>query len=238
MSLIKYPDCENFSLRKHLKDWLLTVTSYFSHGTKKEPLYCAVSGPSNAFAQLSSEAMSPTLWLKFPPLPYIVWANSKGSYETSQMCMLAWALLCACVIRTFFTWAGLIKDYFISETDGINIDKYEQPHDKTNKMTGRPAKTQISQGIRPVWSAFSLSAWRKLGLFCLPFWVLSYPWLATHWAHSEDYDQTVRIPRLIWVFAGHPGHIVGFIVQRLKYFLPGTSSKEEENRRQRKERLG
>ena len=26
--------------------------------------------------------------------------------------------------------------------------------------------------------------------------------LATHWAHSEDSDQTGRIPRLIWVFAG------------------------------------
>ena len=40
----------------------------------------------------------------------------------------------------------------------------------------------------------SLCAWRKLGP------------LATHWAHSEDSDQTGRMrrrmPRLIWVFAG------------------------------------
>ena len=27
----------------------------------------------------------------------------------------------------------------------------EPPHDKTNKMSVRPAKTQISLGIRPVW---------------------------------------------------------------------------------------
>ena len=66
----------------------------------------------------------------------------------------------------------------------------EPRHDKTNKMSVRPAKTQISLGIRPVWSESSLSAWRKLGS------------LATHWAHSEDSDQTGRIPRLIWVFAG------------------------------------
>ena len=26
--------------------------------------------------------------------------------------------------------------------------------------------------------------------------------LVTHWAHSEDSDQTERMPRLIWVFAG------------------------------------
>ena len=48
------------------------------------------------------------------------------------------------------------------------------------------AKTQISLDIRPVWSESLLSAWRKLGS------------LATHWAHSEDSDQT----GLIWVFAG------------------------------------
>ena len=54
----------------------------------------------------------------------------------------------------------------------------------------RPAKTQISLGIRPVWSESSLSAWRKLGS------------LPTHWAYIEDSDQTGRMPRLIWVFAG------------------------------------
>ena len=30
--------------------------------------------------------------------------------------------------------------------------KYEPHHDKTNKITMRPVKTQISLGIRPVWS--------------------------------------------------------------------------------------
>ena len=68
--------------------------------------------------------------------------------------------------------------------------KYEPRHDKTNKMAVRPAKTRISLGIRPVWSESSLSAQRKLG------------YLATHWAPSEDSDQTGRMPRLIWVFAG------------------------------------
>ena len=57
-------------------------------------------------------------------------------------------------------------------------------------MSVRPAKTQISLGIRPVWSGSSLSTWRKLGS------------LATHWANSEDSDQTERMPMLIWVFAG------------------------------------
>ena len=36
--------------------------------------------------------------------------------------------------------------------------KIELPHDKTNKMTVRPMKTQISLGFRRVWSESSLYA--------------------------------------------------------------------------------
>ena len=43
-------------------------------------------------------------------------------------------------------------------------------------MDVRPAKAQISLGVRPVWSESSLSAWRKLASF------------ATHWAGSEDWS--------------------------------------------------
>ena len=52
--------------------------------------------------------------------------------------------------------------------------KNEPRHDKTNKVTVRRATTQISLGIRPVWSESSLSAWRNIGP------------LDTYWAHSED----------------------------------------------------
>ena len=45
--------------------------------------------------------------------------------------------------------------------------KYEPPHDKTNRMTVRPAKTQISLGICPVWSVFTVCM-KKAS-------VLSYP---------------------------------------------------------------
>ena len=62
---------------------------------------------------------------------------------------------------------------------------FEPCHDKTNNVAVRPAKTQISLGIRPVWSESSLFTWRKLGS------------LATQWMHSEDSDQTGRMPRLI-----------------------------------------
>ena len=72
-------------------------------------------------------------------------------------------------------------------------------------MTVRPAKTQISLGIRPVWSESLPSAWRKLGS------------VATHWAHSEDSDQTGRMPRLIWVFVVRTCHFIGFVMRQLNY---------------------
>ena len=40
----------------------------------------------------------------------------------------------------------------------VHIFTFEPPHDKTNKMTVRPANTQINLGICPVWSESSLCA--------------------------------------------------------------------------------
>ena len=60
-------------------------------------------------------------------------------YELSLSCIV----VCIYEVHTNVTW--------------------EPRHDKTNKMSVHPAKTQITLGIRPVWSESSLSAWRKLG---------------------------------------------------------------------------
>ena len=85
----------------------------------------------------------------------------------------------------------------------------EPRHDKTNKVTVRPAKTQFSLGIRTVWSESSLSAWRNLGP------------LATRWAHSEDSDQTGQMPRSAQSDLSHRWahtHFVGIVMSRLKCF--------------------
>ena len=59
---------------------------------------------------------------------------------------------------------------------------------KPTKWPMRPAKTQISLGIRPVLSVFAV----RLRIAKDPSFL--------H-ADSEDSDQTGRMPRLIWVFA-------------------------------------
>ena len=88
-------------------------------------------------------------------------------------------------------------------------ERKKETNKQTSKQTKwhvRPAKTQISLGIRPVWSEFSLFPWRKLGS------------LPTHRARIEDYDQTGWMSRLIWVFAGRKDRFVGLVMRRLIYF--------------------
>ena len=74
---------------------------------------------------------------------------------------------------------------------------YEPQHDKTNKVTVRPAKTQMSLGIRPIWSESSLCA----------EWVAKDPRFLH--ADSEDSDQTDLSLR--WARS----HFVGFVMSRL-----------------------
>ena len=101
-------------------------------------------------------------------------------------------------ILLVLSWGGSYAHSILCVSDVFCVSAFkttclaftiEPRHDKTNKMSVRPAKTQISLGIRPAWSKPSLSARRKLGS------------LANHWAHSKDSDQTGRMLRLIWVFA-------------------------------------
>ena len=75
-------------------------------------------------------------------------------------------------------------------------------------MTVHPVKAQISLGIHPVWSESSLCAQ----------WVAKDPSFLH--APSEDSDQTRRMPRLIWVFAGHTCHFVNLSWgSSLSYFV-------------------
>ena len=102
---------------------------------------------------------------------------------------------------------GLEKDFcYIRGRFHSRYDSYlSRNMTKPTKWPVSPAKTQISLGIRPVWSESSLSTWRNLGS------------LVTHWAHSKDSDQTGRMHRLIWVFAGRTYHFVGFVMRRLTF---------------------
>ena len=80
--------------------------------------------------------------------------------------------------------------------------RFEPLHDKTNNMSVRPAKTQISLGICPVWLQFLLCAQ----------WVAKNPRFLH--AGSEDWSDWADAqadPSLRWAHS----HFVGFVMSRL-----------------------
>ena len=83
--------------------------------------------------------------------------------------------------------------YDISRWGVCSLRRYGMT--KATKWPVRPVKTQISLGIRPVWSELS-GLQRTQGFFM----------------RTAKTDQTGRMPRLLWVFAGRTGHFVGFVV--------------------------
>ena len=99
----------------------------------------------------------------------------------------------------------------------VEIEKYVPRHDKANKMSVRPAKTQLSLGIRPVWSESSLCAQ----------WVAKDP-VFLH--VSEDSDQTGRMPRLIWVFTRRT---VTFLVLSCSYIKDFLCSRKNGKKRKK-----
>ena len=93
---------------------------------------------------------------------------------------------------------------------------YEPPHDKTNKMSVRPTKTQISLGSRPVWSepGHPPSPIRVFAVHMKKAWVLSYLLSAqrrlwSDWANAQV-DLSLR-----WAHS----HFVRFVMSRLILLL-------------------
>ena len=132
--------------------------------------------------------------------PSFIQADNEDSDQTGQMPRLIWVFAGRICILLVLSRCGSI--YYMDDNNQFcsHLFKVQRHlwyvHDlsrlvrKPTNWHERQAKTQISLGICPVWSESLLSAWRKL---------MS---LATHWAYSEDSDQTGRMPRLIWDFAG------------------------------------
>ena len=119
-------------------------------------------------------------------------------------------LICVFVVRIwhktgfFMIWLiSLITSTAqkINKTSWLRVRNYSHMSHLMTKPTNchvRPAKTQISLGIRPVWSESSLSAWRKL-------WSL-----ATHWAHSEDWSDSADAQAELRVSWAHCHFVVFF----------------------------
>ena len=94
--------------------------------------------------------------------------------------------------------------YFTHNHKFISSTFRHSPYFLSISTSGTCAKRSLrSAWVSAQTDQSSMSAWRKLGS------------LANHWAHSEDSDQTGRMPRLIWVFAGRTCHFICFVMRWL-----------------------
>ena len=135
-----------------------------------------------------------------------------------QMGQILWGIISQCEIWHVCKNSAVYSSLLL-ETKFTTIP-YEPRHDKTNKVTVCPAKTQIRLGIRPVWSESLLSAWRKLGS------------LATHWAQAKTLIRLGECPgwsesslgaqSLCWFchVAAHMTNITVFICSDFHYPEP------------------
>ena len=111
-----------------------------------------------------------------------------------------------CIFELFF--AAKVLQHVHVFSSSVFFSKLRPLMTKPTKWHVHPAKTQISLVIHPVWSESSP---------CAQLVTKDPSFLH---ADSEDSDQTGRMPRLIWVFAGCTCHFVGFVTRWLKFFLP------------------
>ena len=96
---------------------------------------------------------------------------------------------------------ALFQKGFLNQEIVCVMQIYMNHMTKPTKWHERPAKTQINLGIRRLRSKSSLCAQ----------WVAKDPSFLH--GDSEGSDQTGRMPRLIWVFAGRTFHFVGFVMR-------------------------
>ena len=105
---------------------------------------------------------------------------------------------CPLCILIFLKYGKRRVQPILSCLEDASVGLYEPPHNKTNKMTFAHSEDSDQPGHLP----------SLISLRC-PHEETLDPQLPT--------DQTGWMPRLIWVFAGHTDHFVGFVMRQLKW---------------------
>ena len=116
----------------------------FTHKSNRDThivylLYTAKAAHSTVFYSCQSISQRETLWA----VSWLVTSPSSTQQSTKQQLANSWRKKESVCWITFFIYLVII----------------EPRHDKTNKVTVRPEKTQFSLGICPVWSESLLCAW-------------------------------------------------------------------------------
>ena len=136
----------------------------FSHDVAHSNTYCWTWDSSWVWHYNSQAGKGSLIWMQRLTLHVIQPVRQSVKHNDAQIA-LALTFSLHPLVKLFFH-QKLRKPFLQMRT------RNDPRYDKTNKMSVRPAKTQVSLGIHPV-SESSLSAWRNLGPS------------ATHWAQAK-----------------------------------------------------
>ena len=114
--------------------------------------------------------------------------------------LLACLRLANLIVIELFTWLSTRVPAWCRFLGFLFHSHLSHVMTKPTKWHVRPAKTQISLGIRPICSESSLSTCKKLGS------------LATHWAHSEDWSDLAEVQADLGLRWAH-SHFVSFVMR-------------------------
>ena len=148
---------------------------------------------SCALKEAQHVVADPTILIATDSTSVVACIRKQGETHSPSLCLEGWNLLLWCQERGITLSARHIPGKFNILGDCLSrLSKPVQIEWSLSRRIAnafwamkwhvRPAKTQISLGIRPVWSESSLSAWRKLGS------------LATHWAQAKTLIRLGRCP--------------------------------------------
>ena len=146
-----------------------------------------LSNTHNHIIQIFYALTTPNLSPQFPKIPMVLSLHTRTHYP---------ALFYLTNRTLFLVWPPYLVHIYTLYNFSCNVTNCTIWH-------VRPKKTQITIGIRAVWSESLLFAGRNAAS------------LGIQNASSEDSDQTARMRRLIWIFAGRTYREVCFVPLRL-----------------------
>ena len=163
--------------------------------TKPTKWLCAQRRLRSAWASAQSDPSLLPTWRKLESLA-THWVHSEDSDQTGRMPRLIWVFAERTLILLVLSCRGSNRCHIVwLYFQLLNLCVVSSPFFQDSlwifksyiflRGKGSPYRYHCTWRYHPS----LLPTWRKLES------------LATHWVHSEDSDQTGRMPRLIWVFA-------------------------------------
>ena len=142
-------------LRRIVENYLLSIIKYppynFPYFSIKHMLWVLINHNMVLWRIVENYLL---IIIKYPPYNFPYFSIKTYVVGTHEWVPTIYGFTENC--REFFNYHQIPTLSVALYRTSSDAAEHEPRHDKTNKMSVRPAKTQISLGIHPVWSVFAV----------------------------------------------------------------------------------